>query len=171
MTESTPRERLQPSLLDRLTDEHPEKKQESRDKRVLTVQRLREVVLRDLAWLLNTSSLDATDDLTNYPFVAESVLNYGTPDLTGITASSLVTEQLERMVKKALLRFEPRILSGSVKISAQPVTETSEQNTVALEIDAQVWGQPLPQQLFLRTEIDLETGDVNIRESPGRSSD
>ena len=36
MAELTPKERLQPSLLDRLTDDEPEQQQESRDKRVLS---------------------------------------------------------------------------------------------------------------------------------------
>jgi type VI secretion system protein ImpF len=53
MAELTPQERLQPSLLDRLTDEEPDQLQESREKRVLSMSRLRDFVLRDLAWLFN----------------------------------------------------------------------------------------------------------------------
>ena len=63
MAELTQQERLQPSLLDRLTDDEPEKKQESREKRVVSLRRLREGVLRDLAWLLNTSNLAVLEDL------------------------------------------------------------------------------------------------------------
>ena len=29
-------------------------------------------------------------------------------------------------------------------------------------IEAELWAQPLPLRLFLRTEIDLETGSVNV---------
>ena len=42
MAELTTQERLQPSLLDRLTDDEPGKHEESRDKRVITANRLRE---------------------------------------------------------------------------------------------------------------------------------
>ena len=43
-------ERLQPSLLDRLTDEEPTSQVESRDARVIDIRRLREIVQRDLSW-------------------------------------------------------------------------------------------------------------------------
>jgi type VI secretion system protein ImpF len=58
MAELTPKDRLQPSLLDRLTDEEPDQPQESREKRVLSLNRLRESVLRDLAWLFNASRVE-----------------------------------------------------------------------------------------------------------------
>ena len=52
MADKTLTERLQPSLLDRLTDLEPEAKTESRDSRVINIRRLREIIRRDLAWLL-----------------------------------------------------------------------------------------------------------------------
>ena len=54
-----PQERLQPALLDRLTDDEPDKKQEPREARVLSKSRLRQSVLRDLAWLFNATRLEA----------------------------------------------------------------------------------------------------------------
>ena len=53
MAELTQKERLQPSLLDRLTDDEPPTQQESREKRVLSMHKLRLFVLRDISWLLN----------------------------------------------------------------------------------------------------------------------
>ena len=32
------------------------------------------------------------------------------------------------------------------------------------EIRGQLWSQPIPLQLYLRTEIDLENGDVSVKE-------
>jgi len=89
MAELTTQERLQPSLLDRLTDDEPDSKQESRERRVLSLPRLREAVLRDLAWLFNTTHLAVAEDLSNYPYVARSVLNFGMPELTGATVAGL----------------------------------------------------------------------------------
>ena len=59
MAELTPKERLQPSLLDRLTDNEPDRRLEGRDLRVLSPQRLRESVRRDLTWLFNAVNLAA----------------------------------------------------------------------------------------------------------------
>ena len=61
MAEQRPEERLQPALLDRLTDDEPDKKVEAREARVFTKRRLRQAVLRDLAWLFNATRLEAVD--------------------------------------------------------------------------------------------------------------
>ncbi len=42
---------------------------ESLDKRVFTMRRLRDAVFRDITWLLNSMSLDSTEDLSRYPEV------------------------------------------------------------------------------------------------------
>src|SRR3546814_19033242 len=67
MAELTPQDRLPPSLLDRLPDDEPEVTQESRDRRVLSVPKLREVVLRDLAWLFNPVTPPAGADFNDHP--------------------------------------------------------------------------------------------------------
>jgi len=66
-------DRVQPSLLDRLTDDDPTNRREARDMRGFSLARLREAVLRDLSWLMNASQLAATQDLSPYPHVASSV--------------------------------------------------------------------------------------------------
>ena len=91
MAESSPLDRLQPALLDRLTDLEPDKKQEPRERRVLTKSQLRAAVLRDLTWLLNSVQLSASEDLDAYPEVERSVINYGLPSLSGETAASIAT--------------------------------------------------------------------------------
>ena len=48
MAELTPLEKLQPCLLDRLTDDEPQKGEESRMQRVISAQRYRRGVLSDL---------------------------------------------------------------------------------------------------------------------------
>ncbi len=35
-------------------------------------------------------------------------------------------------------------------------------NAMCFGIEAELWAQPLPLRLFLRTDIDLETGTVNV---------
>lgn len=51
MTTNKGIDRLQPALLDRLRDDHPEQRVEPAEARVMSRQRLREAVLRDLEWL------------------------------------------------------------------------------------------------------------------------
>ena len=162
MAELTPHERLQPSLLDRLTDKAPESKTESRDHRVLSMQRLRQAVLRDLAWLLNTGHLETTEDLDDYPQVRSSVLNYGMPDITGLTASSTNTPALEKAVREAIIRFEPRISQNSLRVKIDTDAMVMGRNTMVFMIEGQLWAEPTPIKLFLKTEVDLETGDIAV---------
>ncbi|MDB4982870.1 MAG: type secretion system lysozyme-related protein [Myxococcales bacterium] len=167
MAELTQKERLQPSLLDRLTDDDPASKVESRDKRVLSPARLRECVRRDLTWLLNTTHLQAVQPLDDYPTVAGSVLNYGMQDLTGLTLSSVDVPALERMLTLVIARYEPRLLKRSVKIRLIVDKDRMSHNAVVFDIEAELWAQPLPLRLFLRTEIDLESGRVAVAEGGG----
>jgi type VI secretion system protein ImpF len=166
VAELVPSERLQPSLLDRLTDEEPDKVRESGDKRVLSSQRLRESVRRDLAWLLNTTNLGSVQDLSEYPEVERSTLNFGIPDLTGKTASSVDAVALVRLIRRAILEFEPRLLRSSVKV--QVLTSDSHNvNALSFGIEADLWAQPLPLRLYLRTELNLEDGEARVLEVAG----
>lgn len=162
MPELTPKERLQPSLLDRLIDDAPEKKQESREKRVLSMRRIRQSVLRDLSWLLNTSSLEAVENLDAYPLVKASVLNFGIPDLAGTVIAGTDVSSLERSLKQAILDFEPRILRNTVKIQVYADDRSMNQNAMVFEIQGDLWAQPLPQKLYLKTVVDLDTHQVEI---------
>jgi type VI secretion system protein ImpF len=164
VAELTPKERLQPSLLDRLTDDDRMSTVESRDKRVLSPSRLRECVRRDLTWLLNTTHLQAVQDLAEYPAVAGSVVNYGMRDLTGLTVSSLDVGALERTLSLVIARYEPRLLRRSVKVRLIVDKDKMSHNAVVFDIEAELWAQPLPLRLFLRTEIDLESGRVSVGE-------
>jgi type VI secretion system protein ImpF len=165
MVELTSKERLQPSLLDRLTDDEPDRQQESRDKRVLSMSRLRECVLRDLVWLFNATRMADREDIERYPFAARSVINYGLPPLAGATASSLDVDKLERSLLQAISDFEPRIYRNSLRVRAALTEERMSHNALTFEIEGDLWAQPLPLQLYLKTEIDLESGQVRVQES------
>jgi type VI secretion system protein ImpF len=158
----TPEDQLQPALLDRLTDDEPEKKLEPRMERVISKRRLREAVLRDLTWLFNTTRYDANMDPATLPNARRSVINYGLPALSGQTASSLDISDLERAIRQAVIDFEPRILAGTLHVRALEVGRFENHNVIGVEISGQLWAQPLPLELLVRTEIDLETGQVEV---------
>jgi type VI secretion system protein ImpF len=169
MAELTPSERLQPSLLDRLTDREPQRAVESRQERVLSTNQLRESVIRDLAWLMSTSDLDSVIDLEDYPYVRDSVLNFGVRDLTGRTTSDLTNVDLQMLVRDAIRRFEPRILPDSIRVEARVAEYDMSRNALAFDIRAELWAQPMPERMFLRTELDLETHQVKVTENPGHA--
>ncbi len=168
MAELTPQERLQPSLLDRLTDDEPGQQKEPRERRILSFRQLKESVLRDLGFLLNTCSLQTTEDLDAYPLVACSVLNYGVRNLAGTHLTSANAAVVEKNIRKAIEDFEPRILHDSITVQVV-LTDDVSRNAVHIKIEGELWAQPLPVHLYLWTEVDVESGNVSVVESSGSS--
>ncbi len=168
MAELNRSERLQPSLLDRLTDLAPGSKRESLDQQTLTMQQLRRAVLRDLAWLLNATNLATADDLLEGSLVARSTINFGIPGIAG-TGSGRQSGGLERAVADAIRAFEPRIRAETVKVVARPMQREEGLPVLVLEISGELWAQPVPQQLFLETSIELETRMAVLVEAKARA--
>jgi type VI secretion system protein ImpF len=152
-------ERIQPCLLDRLTDEDPDSKQESKTSRVISLQRYREGVLRDLRWLLNASAHLDEEDWKQFGEVRRSVLNYGTADFAGQLASSLDFAAVEHEMIETIKFFEPRINASTLTVKAVGETERFGPNIIAFEIQGELWASPIPEQLYIKTQIDLDTGE------------
>jgi type VI secretion system protein ImpF len=158
-----PQERLQPALLDRLTDDEPDKKVEPREMRVLSKRKLRESVLRDLAWLFNSTKLESRDALSKLPYVRSSVVNFGLPAMSGEVASSLDITDLTRAIRDAILTYEPRIIASTLAIETLlEGGDLEHHNVIGVKIHGQLWAQPVPLEFLVRTDFDLETGSVRI---------
>ena len=159
------KERLQPSLLDRLTDLHPEKSKESSSQQSMSQTQFKEAVIRDLGWLLNSVSLDVCMSLDNYPEVQRSVLNFGLPDLSGHTSSTVDVRSVEKSIRAAIHQFEPRIIRNSLKVKVHSNPDEMSHNSMIFEISGSVFGQPSPFQVVLKSELDLECGEFKLAES------
>ena len=173
MDNAQAQEYLQPSLLDRLIDNAPDERSESDEKRTLTRQALRQAVLRDLGWLFNASAQSSALNEKRYPHVAESVLNYGLPMLSGQFTSSVQRVSMEQALKRAIAQFEPRILRHTLEVElVMEGSPLDSHNCIGLTVRGMLWAQPVPLEFLMRSRIDLEEGRVNIEEAqrPGFSS-
>lgn len=100
---------MPPSVLDRLLDDHP-------DRPLLEVTsylgliEFKAAIARDLEVLLNTRAMFVDDWGGEYPLAAQSILNFGIPDLSGL---SLLNpdhhEVLCENVRRAIECHEPRL--------------------------------------------------------------
>ena len=165
MVEVGARDTLQPALLDRLTDDDPRHKVEGRESRVISRSQLRAFVLRDLSWLFNTTNISAEVDFTGHPLAEQSTINYGLVPLSGKVISSLDVGQLEQVIKQTIMRFEPRILPQTLTVRGLTSVDPLEHHNVfSFEIAGSLWAQPYPLELLLKTDLDLESGEVHIAE-------
>ena len=120
-------------------------------------------MLRDLGWLFNTVKLEATVDLSGLSHVRRSVLNYGMAALSGKTASTLDAVALTNVIRQAIIDFEPRIVQATLQVRTMiDEGELDHHNVIGVEIQGHLWAQPVPLELLVRTEIDIETGRVEI---------
>ena len=165
MAESN-RDRINPSLLDRLTDEAPGSGAAARSGQSLTLSELRRSVLRDLNWLFNSTQVLGAEEGEAWPQVRNSVVNYGLPALSGASASSIDIVRLERALKQAIIDFEPRILPDSISVKALLERQSVDHhNLISLHIEGMLWAQPVPIELLLRTQLDLESGQNRVDET------
>jgi len=163
MAELTPSEKLQPCLLDRLTDEEPKKEQESRNKRVVSLQKYRQAVMRDLSWLLNTHANAEKNGLNYFEEIPSSVLNFGLQNVAGMTATSLKIDEMRYQLIESLRRFEPRIIPSTICIDVKfNPNEMNNYRSIRFEIRGDLWSQPIPESLFIKTELDPETGKCRV---------
>lgn len=168
MAEPAPFDRLQPCLLDRLTDHEPEVTKESRDQRVMSLRRYRVAVLRDLEMLLNSRTYPPESEIYDFSEAERSVLNYGIPDLAGTSVLSIGSAEFEARVKQAILRFEPRVSRRSLSVHIVSSLGPEAVRALSFEVEGELWAHPLPERLFVRTEVDLETGRHSLK---GESSE
>ena len=106
------RDRLQPALLDRLTDDAPDSAVEADERRVMSKAAAApgSAARPGLAVQLDAVAARGTKRRST-PHAATSVLNFGLPALAGELASKIDVTQLERTIRKAIVDFEPRILA------------------------------------------------------------
>ena len=66
---------------------------------------------------------------------------------------------------EAIVQFEPRILPETLMVQClSNALDLQQHNVIALLIKGQLWANPYPRELLVRTEIDLESGQIALEE-------
>lgn len=154
--------RLLPTLLDRLVDNAPHQQTESPDAYAVSPSQMREIVQRDLSWLLNTTSLEDEIDREAMPWVASSVLNYGVPAFAGRFVAERNWQEVERIVRRAVMAFEPRLLPETLEVVPMVDEHASSHNVLRFEIRGLVHMQPYPMEFLVQSSLDLETSRLSF---------
>jgi len=163
----TAQERLQPSLLDRLTDHETFSSKEPLEAKVLNKQQLRAAVLRDLSFLFNTTRAEPDPERVDPREAAlwKEVPHARASVLSGISMSRQQFALLELYFKQAILLYEPRIDPRTLSVQINHGTGFNIQhNSLRLTIKGQMWNQPVPLELLLSADVDVETGLAAVRD-------
>lgn len=158
-----PKAHLLPTLFDRLRDDAPTRKTETYENYTVSSERLREIVQRDLMYLLNTTNLEDEIDLRLYPQVAASVVNYGVPPIAGQYMHEHKWIDIEKAIRRAILRFEPRLEASSLGVAPLMKDESkSNYNVLLFEIRGRILTEPYPTSFVVQSAFDLETNRISI---------
>ncbi|EIE3256414.1 type VI secretion system baseplate subunit TssE [Escherichia coli] len=158
-------DKMQPSLLDRLTDNAPGRRQEPARHSLVSHSALRRQVLRDLQWLFNTINSEAQQDLSRMEHVRRSVFNFGVAPLAGRRMSEIDQEDIRQQLTRAILNFEPRILPQGLQVRCVcDTTSLKLHNVLSIEIKGRLWCVPWPLEFLFRTDVDLENGHFSLKD-------
>jgi type VI secretion system protein ImpF len=95
--------------------------------------------------------------------VARSVVNYGMPNLAGRSLATLDPEQAAARIQRAIETFEPRL--SKIRVTSDNTGHAAERFALDFRVEAELWGQPIPQRLLVRTRFDVDSGQVHVSES------
>lgn len=154
---------LLPTLFDRLRDEAPSRKNELPAEYTVTPSQMRDIVQRDLAFLLNTTNAEDLIDRERYADAASSTVNFGVPPLAGSYLSERKWADIERIIRRAITDYEPRLLPDTVIVRPLMKEGASEEyNVLLFEIRAMINLKPYPLQFTVQSSVDLETNRMSV---------
>jgi type VI secretion system protein ImpF len=145
------------SVLDRLTDSSYSGTLGAN--RPGTLATLRESVLRDLEYLLNTRREERLIPV-GYPECSSSLLNYGLADLTQYSLKNpSEQDRLRRAIGSAIAALEPRLTQVAVVVErwdgAKPL--------LRFRVEAMLRNEAAPEPVVFDTEYSLENGRFMLR--------
>ena len=123
---------------------------------------LRATIRRDLAWLLNTTSFETGRDLSAFPQVKTSTLNYGVREFAGRTRDSVSPREQAREIRDAIKAFEPRLDPKTLRV--KPVENYGSDGRAAFVIEAEITGMPNLSPVRFQTQLDQETASIEVVE-------
>jgi type VI secretion system protein ImpF len=151
---------VQPSLLDRLTDNDPRSSSEGRIGYLESVRHYKRGLQRDLEWLLNTRRIPVAvpDDLEE---LSRSVYNFGLPDVTSISRDSHeARDRLLRRVEDAIALFEPRL--ANVRIGVVEMEGENHRRELRFHVEGTLLMDPTPEQVIFDTVLHFASGEYEI---------
>ena len=158
--------RILPNLFDKLTDAAVGTFLEPLQDREASIEKYKDIVLRDLVALLNSSVTIGEAGFENLGSLKKSTMTYGMKSLAGMTFSNSNKQDILEEIKKAILKFETRIYPESLEVELMKDSNGSVECTTGHKIKITIAGALKPLQkkekIFVKTEIDLETGRFEL---------
>jgi type VI secretion system protein ImpF len=151
---------VQPSLLDRLTDDEPRVARDPTTTYAESLRAFKAGVQRDIEWLLNTRRTPVPSP-KEFTEVEESLYNYGIPDVTSMSGDSAPARiKLLRDIEHALATFEPRL--ANVRISVVEADADLRRRELHFVVEGTLRLDPTPEQVVFDTVLQFSSGQYAV---------
>ena len=152
--------KITPSIIDRLVDYEPDNSREAPKSRSQSLKELKQSVMRDVEWLLNTR-ITHEDIPEGLKEVNKSLAIYGLPDFVGMSSKDQDDRKgLIKNIERALRIFEPRFMNLKVTLKDLDTLERG----VRFHIEANLRLEPTPEPIVFDTVLKVGSGDFEIKE-------
>ncbi|GJD45635.1 hypothetical protein AFCDBAGC_3509 [Methylobacterium cerastii] len=120
------------------------------------------VVATELSGLMNTVNFAAGTDLSEYPEVRASILNFGFPDMVHRTIGEGGVDDIGDELAWVLATFEPRLVRESIRVTRDRRVDPDSLKlrfVVAADLDS----EPLKLQVQFLADLERDTGKIVIQ--------
>jgi type VI secretion system protein ImpF len=147
-----------------LRDEHGDRviaPRRSAGRAAITETGLRKEVLRDLESLLNTVSMESSEDLEDFGEVRKSILNFGCPDIAHRTIDEARLSEIREELEMALVRYEPRLSRESITVSRDDSIDRTELR-IRYTVHADLFCNPVNVPVEFFADVECDTGNIVV---------
>lgn len=127
----------------------------------ITEHGLRRQVLRDLESLMNAVALESTQDLSEFPQVRKSVLNFGCPDISNRTIDEARLSEIREELQTALTTYEPRLVRETVAVTRDTDVDTAELR-LRYVVRADLMCTPVNVPVEFFADVEFDTGSIVV---------
>jgi type VI secretion system protein ImpF len=127
----------------------------------ITEPMLRREVARDLDALVNTIALESAQDIEQFEYARQSILNYGLPDIAHRTIDELSVNDVQREIAAALTNYEPRLIRDTIRVSRDTTVNTAELK-VRFVVRAELHCEPLNVPIEFVADVEVDSGKIVI---------
>jgi type VI secretion system protein ImpF len=123
---------------------------------------LHDVVATELSGLMNTVNFAAGTDLSAYPEVRTSILNFGFPDMIHRSIDESGVDDIGDELAWVLATFEPRLVKASIRVSRDRQIDPDSQK-LRFAVTADLDSEPLKLPVQFLADLERDTGRIVIQ--------
>lgn len=122
---------------------------------------LRRDLAEDLTRLLNTVNLASAEDLSEFSYVARSIVNYGLVDITAYSIEEAAVNDITHELRQSLADYEPRLIAASIEVARDTAHDDSGQK-IRFAVNAEMHATPVDIAVEFIAELELDSGKMRI---------